>query len=69
MWEAGAGAGAGPGSGDMGSLCVLASLVASLGQAASGLQEWRELPRPATALQDRDTVIACKVYNKVARDI
>ena len=53
----------------MGSLCVLASLVASLGQAASGLQEWRELPRPATALQDRDTVIACKVYNKVIRDI
>ena len=31
----------------------------------TGLQEWREQPRSTTALEGQDTVIACKVHNKV----
>ena len=33
----------------------------------TGLQEWREQPRSTTALEGQDTVIACKVHNKVIR--
>ena len=49
--------------------CVtrLVTLLVTLVTLVTGLQEWREQPRSTTALEGQDTVIACKVHNKVIR--
>ena len=46
---------------------LLVTLLVTLVTLVTGLQEGREQPRSTTALEGQDTVIACKVYNKVMR--
>ena len=41
------------------------TLLVTLVTQVRGLQEWKEQPRSTTALEGQDTVIACKVHNKV----
>ena len=47
----------------------LVTLLVTLVTLVTGLQEWREQPRSTTALEGQDTVIACKVHNKVINKI
>ena len=46
----------------------LVTVLVTIVTLVTGLQEWREQPRSTTALEGQDTVIACKVHNKVIRD-
>ena len=41
------------------------TLLVTLVTQVRALQEWKEQPRSTTALEGQDTVIACKVHNKV----
>jgi len=43
------------------------TLLVTLVTQVRGLQEWKEQPRSTTALEGQDTVIACKVHNKVGQ--
>ena len=45
----------------------LVTVLVTIVTLVTGLQEWREQPRSTTALEGQDTVIACKVHNKVIR--
>ena len=45
----------------------LVTVLVTIVTLVTGLQEWREQPRSTTAREGQDTVIACKVHNKVIR--